>query len=106
MRPCGGGYTIVAQDRYGCATRRSKGTCDNYATIGRQEIEARVLGGLREADGARTRGRVRRAFQEEVNHAAVERERLVASRRSELAKVSAGLQGSSPRSKTAATAAS
>jgi site-specific DNA recombinase len=42
---CGGGYTILAQDRYGCATRRSKGTCDNATTIRRQSIEKRVLSG-------------------------------------------------------------
>ena len=45
---CGGGYTIVGPDRYGCATRRSKGTCSNALLISRQEIEERVLGGLRE----------------------------------------------------------
>jgi len=45
---CGGGYTIVAQDRYGCATRRSKGTCDNASTVSRQTIEARVLTGLKD----------------------------------------------------------
>jgi site-specific DNA recombinase len=45
---CGGGYTIVAQDRYGCATRRSKGTCANAKTIRRQSIEARVLGALKD----------------------------------------------------------
>jgi hypothetical protein len=45
---CGGGYTIVGLDRYGCATRRSKGTCSNALMIGRKEIEERVLGGLRE----------------------------------------------------------
>jgi hypothetical protein len=45
---CGGAYTIVGQDRYGCATRRSKGTCSNALLIGRKEIEERVLGGLRE----------------------------------------------------------
>lgn len=91
---CGGGYTIVAQDRYGCATRRSKGTCDNHATIGRQEIEARVLGGLKGKLMAPELVReFVRAFQEEVNHAAVERERLVASRRSELAKVERKIAG-------------
>jgi site-specific DNA recombinase len=26
---CGGGYTIVGRDRYGCAAHRSKGTCTN-----------------------------------------------------------------------------
>lgn len=45
---CGGGYTIIAKDRYGCATRKQKGTCDNGTTISRQEIEARVLTGLKE----------------------------------------------------------
>jgi site-specific DNA recombinase len=43
-----GGYTVVAQDRCGCATRRSKGTCDNARTIDRKRIEARVLSGLKE----------------------------------------------------------
>jgi DNA invertase Pin-like site-specific DNA recombinase len=45
---CGGGYTIIGPDRYGCATRRSKGTCGNAHVIARQELEERVLGGLRE----------------------------------------------------------
>jgi site-specific DNA recombinase len=45
---CGGGYTIVGIDRYGCATRRSKGTCSNTFTIRRHEIEERVFAGLRE----------------------------------------------------------
>ena len=50
---CGGGYTIIGADRYGCATTRSKGTsgngtCRNRTTITKQAIEARVLGGLKE----------------------------------------------------------
>lgn len=45
---CGGGYTIVATDRYGCATRRGKGTCSNTNTIRRQHVEQRVLCGLKE----------------------------------------------------------
>ncbi len=45
---CGGGYTIVARDRYGCATRRQKGLCQNSRTITRQEAEARVLSKLKE----------------------------------------------------------
>ena len=45
---CGSGYTIMSKDRYGCAARRSKGTCHNSRTIKRQEIEARVLVGLKE----------------------------------------------------------
>ncbi len=45
---CGGGYTIVGRDRYGCAMRRSKGTCGNATTIIRQTVERRVMDGLRE----------------------------------------------------------
>lgn len=45
---CGRGYTIIAQDRYGCTTRRGKGTCDNSLTIDRSRIEGRVLGGIKE----------------------------------------------------------
>ena len=45
---CGGGYTIVARDRYGCAAHRSKGTCTNTLLIGRHELEDRVLRGLKE----------------------------------------------------------
>lgn len=46
---CGGGYTIVAQDRYGCATRKGKGTCANNRTIMRPNIERRVLSALRDS---------------------------------------------------------
>src|SRR5579875_3163948 len=45
---CGGGYTIMARDRYGCAAHRQKGTCDNSSTITRERIEARIMGGLKE----------------------------------------------------------
>jgi site-specific DNA recombinase len=38
----------IGKDRYGCAARKQKGTCDNRRTITRQEIEARVLDGLKE----------------------------------------------------------
>ncbi|WP_460452625.1 recombinase zinc ribbon domain-containing protein, partial [Alsobacter sp. SYSU BS001988] len=44
----GGGYTVIGKDRYGCATRRQKGACDNGRTITRQEIGSRVLAGLKE----------------------------------------------------------
>ncbi len=45
---CGAGYAVVAKDRYGCATYRSKGTCSNNISITRQIVEARVLAGLQE----------------------------------------------------------
>jgi site-specific DNA recombinase len=82
---CGGEYTIFAQDRYGCATRRSKGTCNNNATITRQEIEARVLEGLK--DRLMAPELVRefiRAFQEEANRAAREQDQKFKSDRMQL----------------------
>ncbi len=45
---CGGGYTVMGKDRYGCASHRSKGTCDNTRTIKRQIIEERILGALKD----------------------------------------------------------
>ncbi len=44
---CGGGYTITAKDRYGCARRSRQGTCSNNRSIKRQELERRVLEGLK-----------------------------------------------------------
>jgi hypothetical protein len=39
---------ITAVSRYGCSTRRSKGTCKNQVTVPREQIERRVLSGLKE----------------------------------------------------------
>lgn len=46
---CGGGFTIVAKDRYGCYRRKTQGKqeCGNSRTISRQKLEARVLDRLR-----------------------------------------------------------
>lgn len=91
---CGGGFTIVAQDRYGCATRRSRGTCDNTATIVRQEIETRVLRGLKERLLAPELVReFTQTFQEEVNRAAAEREQQSGARRQQLATVERKIAG-------------
>ena len=48
---CGSSYTLINKNRYGCAAPRNKGEsiCTNRATILREEVEARVLDGLREA---------------------------------------------------------
>ena len=43
---CGGGMSIVAQDRYGCSTARNKGPCDNRTTVLERDIEHRVLEAL------------------------------------------------------------
>ncbi len=91
---CGGGFTIVAQDRYGCATRRSKGTCDNSATVSRPKIESRVLEGLKERLMAPELVReFIRAFQEEANRAAAEREHQFRADRLQLESVERKIAG-------------
>jgi len=37
---------IMAKDRYGCSTRKRKGTCDNATSITRAQVEGRVLASL------------------------------------------------------------
>jgi site-specific DNA recombinase len=44
---CGGGYSKISQSHYGCSTARNKGTCRNLLTLRRDELEAKVLNGLR-----------------------------------------------------------
>ena len=46
---CGGGYTIVGKERYGCYRRKTQGKqeCANSRTIARDKLEARVLARLR-----------------------------------------------------------
>jgi site-specific DNA recombinase len=45
---CGGGFSKISLSHYGCSTARNKGTCDNLLTVRRDELEAKVLGGLRD----------------------------------------------------------
>ena len=44
---CGGNMTIARKDRYYCAARREKGTCDAAFGIAANAVEKRVLDGLR-----------------------------------------------------------
>ena len=36
---CGGGFSKVSQNHYGCSTARNKGTCDNRLTVRQDELE-------------------------------------------------------------------
>ncbi len=45
---CGGSYAILVPNRYGCSTRRSKGTCTNTLLIDRDDLENRILVGLKD----------------------------------------------------------
>jgi hypothetical protein len=73
---CGGGYTIIDAANYGRATHRCKGTCSNGLRVRREELERRVLDGLRERLLApELVEEFARAFQEEVNRLAAEKTR-------------------------------
>ncbi|MBB5703057.1 DNA invertase Pin-like site-specific DNA recombinase [Ochrobactrum daejeonense] len=45
---CGGKYGIITPNRYACLNHHRRGTNDNGRSITRQNIEARVLSGLKE----------------------------------------------------------
>jgi site-specific DNA recombinase len=45
---CGGGFSKISQSHYGCSTARDKGTCNNLLTMRRDQLEAKVLDGLRD----------------------------------------------------------
>ena len=45
---CGGGFSKISLSQYGCSTARNKGTCDNLLTVRRDDLEAKVLDGLRD----------------------------------------------------------
>jgi len=43
---CGGGFSKVSQNHYGCSTSRNKGTCDNRLTVRQNTLEGLVIGAL------------------------------------------------------------
>ena len=45
---CGGGFSKISLSHYGCSTARNKGTCANLLKVRRDELEAKVLDGLRD----------------------------------------------------------
>jgi site-specific DNA recombinase len=44
---CGGSYTVVGTERWGCSRHREAGTCPNGNRVGTRELEDRVLEGLK-----------------------------------------------------------
>ena len=44
---CGGSFTVVGAERWGCSTARATGTCTNSRTISTGQLEHRVLDALR-----------------------------------------------------------
>ena len=45
---CGGGFSKVSREHYGCSTARNKGTCNNHLTIRQDEVERLVIAALQE----------------------------------------------------------
>ena len=45
---CGARHILVSKTRYGCSAARNSGTCSNRKTIERNNLEERVLSGLRD----------------------------------------------------------
>ena len=43
---CGGGFSKVSQNHYGCSTARNKGTCHNRLTVRQDMLEGLVIGAL------------------------------------------------------------
>ena len=85
---CGGGYTIISKDRYGCAAHRSKGTCNNTSTISRQDIEERILAGLKHRLMAPDLvAAFMEEFTSEINRITAEQEKIAADRTRELAAI-------------------
>jgi hypothetical protein len=46
MTSCGGGFSKVSQNHYGCSTARNKGTCHNRLTVRQDMLEEVVIGAL------------------------------------------------------------
>ncbi len=45
---CGGSYSLVSGTKYGCANRKTRGTCDNKLRIRRIDLEEIILSGLKD----------------------------------------------------------
>ncbi|SHK44480.1 Site-specific DNA recombinase [Shimia gijangensis] len=80
---CGGGFIQVGKQYYGCSSLRNKGTCDNRLTVKREDLETRVLSGLKDQLlHADLIAEFVRAYQEEYNQlaGAIKRDRSKAER--------------------------
>ena len=75
---CGGPYALRGQDRYGCSNHVMNGSCRNSRSIRREEVEARMLAGLRDRLMApEIADEAMRAYAEETNR--LNRERRLSS---------------------------
>ena len=45
---CGGKYTVIGEDRFGCSRHRETGACTNNRTISVPKLEGKILDGLKD----------------------------------------------------------
>ncbi|HHV67077.1 MAG TPA: recombinase family protein [Ochrobactrum intermedium] len=91
---CGGPFSIRGSDRFACSTHVTKGACSNSRTILREDLERRVLAGLKERMMApEVAAAAMRAYAEETNRLNRERRSNGDAWKAELAKVEKQIRG-------------
>ncbi|MFD1199148.1 recombinase family protein [Brucella gallinifaecis] len=91
---CGGPYSLRGADRFACSNHISKGACSNSRTIPREELEARVLSGLKDRMMApEIVEEAIRAYAEETNRLNRERRSSGHAWKAELVKIEKQIRG-------------
>ncbi|NPD16707.1 recombinase family protein [Xinfangfangia sp. D13-10-4-6] len=91
---CGGPYSLRGADRFACSNHISKGACSNSRTIRREELEARVLSGLKDRMMApEIVEEAMRAYAEETNRLNRERRSSGDAWKAELVKIEKQIRG-------------
>lgn len=91
---CGGPYSLRGAGRFACSNHISKGNCTNKATIRQDDLETRVLAGIRNRLMApEIAADAMRAYAEEMNRLNRERRANSDAWRTELAKVEKDIRG-------------
>lgn len=91
---CGGPYSLRGADRFACSNHISKGACSNSRTIPREDLEARVLSGLKDRMMApEIVEEAMRAYAEETNRLNRERRSSGDAWKAELVKIEKHIRG-------------
>ncbi|WP_306051185.1 recombinase family protein [Oceaniradius stylonematis] len=91
---CGGPYSLRGAGRFACSNHISKGTCSNSRTIPREDLESRVLSGLKDRMMTpEVAAEAMRAYAEETNRLNRERRSNGDAWQAELAKVEKDIRG-------------
>jgi DNA invertase Pin-like site-specific DNA recombinase len=91
---CGGPYSLRGADRFACSNHISKGACSNSRTIPREDLEARVLSGLKDRMMApEIVEEAMRAYAEETNRLNRERPSSGDGWKAELVKIEKQIRG-------------